>query len=113
MATTMMSSRGPMMGMNSGMRSMGEAPQMPAMMMAILARLGTWGSLRSRRTVVRQSGMNAARSRRMPGGSRRAAMNSSAQLASHAAVAMASPVSQGRMVSVAARALVRWFGGFA
>src|SRR5215207_4531210 len=89
-----MSSRGPMTGMNSGMRSMGLATQSPATITAIFALRGTRGSLRSRRTVVTQSGMNAARSRRMPGGSLLARTIRSPQDASSRAMAMPRPVSQ-------------------
>src|SRR3981189_1302127 len=65
-----MSSRGPITGMNSGIKSIGLATHSPARTTAIFALRGTLGSLRSRRTVVTQSGMNAARSRKTPGGRR-------------------------------------------
>ena len=54
------------------MRSMGEITQSAAKPMASLARRGTCGSWRSRRVIVTQAGRKPARSRRIPGGSRRA-----------------------------------------
>lgn len=70
------------------------ATHMPAMIMAIFARPVTRGSLRSRRTVVTQSGMNAAMSRSTPGGSRLARMMSRTQDASSVTAAMPRPMSQ-------------------
>src|SRR4051794_27563584 len=91
-----MSSSGPMTGRNSGIRSIGLATHTPATTIAILALRGTRGSLRSRRTVVTQSGMNAARSRSRPGGRRRASSSSTVQLATRQATATARPMSQFR-----------------
>src|SRR4051794_21687803 len=91
-----MSSSGPMTGRNSGIRSIGLATHRPATTTAILALRGTRGSLRRRRTVVTQSGMNAARSRSRPGGSRRAASSSTAQLATRQARAIPRPTNQFR-----------------
>ena len=63
---------GPMTGKNSGMRSMGDSTHRPANPTATFTRLGTRGSLRSRREVVTQAGMAVARSFAKPGGRRRA-----------------------------------------
>ena len=56
------------------MRSMGESTQSPARATASLARRGTRGSARRRRAVVMQAGRKPARSRRIPRGSRDAAI---------------------------------------
>jgi hypothetical protein len=91
-----MSSSGPMTGRNSGIRSIGLATHSPAITTATLARRGTRGSRRSRRTVVTQSGMKAARSRRIPGGSRRASSSRTSQDTTMTATVIANAVSQGR-----------------
>src|SRR5438105_105099 len=67
-----MSSRGPMTGRNSGMRSIGEITHTAAMARATLARRGSRSSLRRRRKSVTHAGRKAARSRGRPGGRRRA-----------------------------------------
>ena len=77
-AITMTSSRGPMIGRNSGMRSIGDSSQSPAIATATLALVGTRGSPRRRRTVVRQAGSTVARSLAAPGGNRFAANANSA-----------------------------------
>jgi two-component system OmpR family response regulator len=89
-----MSSSGPITGRNSGIKSIGLATHNPANTMATFAFRGTRGSARSRRTVVTQSGMNAARSRKIPGGRRRANTKSNTQLDSRNPDAIPSPISQ-------------------
>ena len=78
-ATTMTSSRGPITGRNSGMRSIGLATHIAANTTAILARVGTAGSRRSLHMRVAQSGSSPTRSRARPGGSRRASRYMDAQ----------------------------------
>ena len=69
-ATTTTSSSGPMIGRNSGIRSIGDSTHSPANATATFTRRGTRGSRRSLRAVVTQAGSTVARSLASPGGNR-------------------------------------------
>jgi len=69
-ATTITSSRSPMMGRNSGIKSIGEMTQISARTLNQRALRGTAGCCQSRRIVVAHAGRNAASSHANPGGSR-------------------------------------------
>jgi hypothetical protein len=69
-ATTTTSSSGPITGMNSGIKSIGERTHSSAKTTAIFADLGTSGCPRNLRSVVAQAGRKDARSLADPGGSR-------------------------------------------
>lgn len=77
-ATTTTSSSGPMTGRNSGTRSMGDSSQRKTNPTATLARRGTLGSARSRRTAVAQASRKPVRSLSIPSGSRATVTTSSA-----------------------------------
>src|SRR5262245_34344224 len=88
-----------MTGRNSGIRSMGDSTQISAMPTTILARRGTLGSARSRRTVVAQAGRNPARSLSVPSGRRAARTTSRAHVATSAATPTTSQVHQATTTS--------------
>src|SRR5258706_1512507 len=97
-ATTTMSSRGPMTGRNSGMRSMGERTQSAATARAIFAESGTRGSVERRRSNVTQAGRKPARSLSSPGGRRAARTTRSAHEETKTAPPINNPRSIERMI---------------
>src|SRR4051812_42975668 len=96
-ATTTTSSRGPITGRNSGIKSIGDSTHSPAISTTTLQRRGTWGFLRSRRTVVTQSGRNDANSFSVPSGRCRPRTIMTIQLATITATTTPAPVSNSRI----------------